>query len=150
MALLSVSFPDALFTDCDTGRIGLTRGPAWAGSAKRAYSRVWSGPSSLLDDAAAGVIDWMPAHCTEARLGHARCSDGQAMNELRWYSNLLADVSAKEATETVRVSKQFGDWLSQSEAQPKDVPRLRYLSAAANSLYSGIAGGRPRYLILGN
>ena len=50
MALMRVSFPEGLYTDCDTVRLGLLRGPAWANSAKRKYSRVWSSTVTLLDE----------------------------------------------------------------------------------------------------
>ena len=41
MALLSVAFPDAVYTDCNTVRMCLSKGPAWAGSGKLRYARVW-------------------------------------------------------------------------------------------------------------
>ena len=40
MALLHVAFPEVLYTDCNTVRLGVRKGLKWGGSAKRRYARV--------------------------------------------------------------------------------------------------------------
>lgn len=42
MAVIHAAFPEGVFTDCDTIRLGILRGPSWVNSSKRRYRRVWS------------------------------------------------------------------------------------------------------------
>ncbi len=120
MALLSVAFPEALYTDCDSVRSGVRKGPAWAGSAKRRYARIWLSISGLLEEAAE-LVHWMPAHTPESSIGHVFCSDGTLVDSDKWCSNQIVDQLAKDAADTVRLPAQFRSRVLHLEAQLKEL-----------------------------
>ena len=102
MVLLHVTFPKALYTDCESVRTGLSKGFAWAESAKRRYSRVWSSTMSMIEDMGQ-IVHWMPAHIPESSVGEARCSDLERVDRIKWRSNQTVDLLAKSAAEGIRV-----------------------------------------------
>ena len=102
MALQSVTFPKGLYTDCDSVRVGFTRGSKWAGSSKRRYARVWTSLYALVDEGEQWV-HWIPAHTSEASIDSAVCSDGSVVDEIKWHANQMADLLAKDAAEAARV-----------------------------------------------
>ena len=109
MALHSVAFPEALYTDCNTVRIGLQRSAAWAASSKRRFSRVWTSVLDMMESP--DLINWMPAHTTESSIGHSKCSNGELVTEDMRLANQLADEGAKTAAESVRLPLNTRRWL---------------------------------------
>ena len=105
MALLNVTFPEGLYTDCDSVRTGANKGPVWAQSAKRRYARAWATLASIIEGAQ-DMLHWMPAHSSEASIGSVKCSDGSFVDGLKWYSNQMVDFLAREAAEGVRIPAQ--------------------------------------------
>ena len=108
MALSSVSFAGAVYTDCKTVQVGIGRGTGWVHNAKRRYARIWAVIHSSLDDGdRCHIIKWMPAHTSKASVGSARCSNGKTLTKVMRLANQMADSLAKEAAATVRVSELF-------------------------------------------
>ncbi len=116
MALLHAVFPERLYTDCDSVRAGVAKGPAWARSSKRRYARVWTALSLQLEDVG-DIVHWMPAHTSASAVGQKVCSDGTPMSEDMWCSNQIADQLAKDAAEAVRLSASQRWWLLDRERQ---------------------------------
>ena len=105
-ALQSATFPAGLFTDCDTVRRGVARGVLWGGSSKRKYSRVWTSLSTMLDENTESV-HWMPAHTPKSSIGCVHCSDGSIVDDIKWCSNQIVDLLAKDSAEGNRVPPAF-------------------------------------------
>ena len=102
MALLHITFPKALYTDCESVRTGLYKGFAWAESAKRRYSRVWTSTINMIEELGK-IVHWMPVHITESSVGEVRCSDLERVDQTKWWSNQIVDWLAKYAAEGIRV-----------------------------------------------
>ena len=133
MALQSVTFPKGLYTDCDSVRVGFTRGGRWAGSSKRRYARVWTSLYAIVDEGEQWV-HWIPAHTSEASIDSAVCSDGSVVDETKWCANKMVDHLAKDAAETVRVPVQVRSRLLHRELQLREFSiYLGKLTHAANS-----------------
>ena len=132
-ALQSVTFPSGLYTDCDTVRSGVARGVLWGGSSKRKYSRVWTSLSTMLDENTESV-HWMPAHTPKSSIGCVHCSDGSIVDDIKWCSNQIVDLLAKDAAEGNRVSPAFRASFLFRESQLRElVVYLGRLTHAANS-----------------
>ena len=102
MALQSVTFPRGLYTDCNSVRLGLLKGPVWAQSAKRKFARVWSSLAAITEEAQE-TIHWIPAHTPESSIGCVRCSDDTWVDEIKWKGNQMVDTLARDAAESVRI-----------------------------------------------
>ena len=136
-ALASIPFPQSLYTDCDTVRLGLRRSMQWAGSAKRRFARIWSTIKCMLDHGRE-FIHWIPAHTTESNYQYALCSDGLYVTEDMWEANQLADLLAKHAAESVRLS--LGVRSAMQQREKKILELVKYvgkLTHEANHLSDG-------------
>ena len=102
MALAHVVFPERLYTDCDSVRIGVQHSSSWAQSSKRRFSRIWTTIASQLDDGPAGLIRLMPAHTAASSTGKVFASDGCPITEVMWSANQMVDMLAKDGAELVR------------------------------------------------
>mgnify|MGYP000585824270 FL=1 len=58
MAMLHVTFPEKLYTDCMSVKLGVRRSREWAGSSKRRMASVWSFVVDQLDSNCA-IVEWM-------------------------------------------------------------------------------------------
>jgi len=132
MALQHATFPERLFTDCDSVRQGVRKPATWANSAKRRFSRVWSAIELQLDGRAE-CVHWMPAHTSEDAFEQKCTSAGESVTEDMWLSNQLVDLMAKRGAQSMRHDlvdvRRFAKW----EMQIKElVIFLGQLTALAN------------------
>ncbi len=126
-------FPLVFYTDCDTVRRGVARGVLLGGSSKRKYSRVWTSLSTMLDENT-DPVHWMPAHTRKSSIGCVHCSDGSIVDDIKWCSNQIVDLLAKDAAEGNRVPPAFRASFLFRESQLRDlVVYLGRLTHAANS-----------------
>ena len=133
MAMLHVTFPEKLYTDCMSVKLGVRRSREWAGSSKRRMASVCSVVVDQLDSNC-DIVEWMPAHTSKAAIGRTYCSDGQPVCDLKWSSNQLVDLLAKAAAESVRVPSGVRHWLVSRDEQILDlVVFVGKLTHAANS-----------------
>ena len=116
VALLCVVYPSKLFTDCSSVRQGVRQPREWAASSKRRLGRIWLVVADQLEGNN-DLVQWMPAHTPESAIGSKTCSDGTVVTEVMWLSNQLADLLAKEAAESARISKQDREWLASRDKQ---------------------------------
>ena len=135
MALQSVLLPNKLYTDCQEVQRGVCRGVAWAQSARRRYSRIWSALYVDLDEGAqAETIQWMPAHTSASSVDAARCSDGTVLSETMRCANAIVDLLAKQATDAIAISQRMREGLEARFAKAKDlaifVGRLTFAAGA--------------------
>ena len=116
MALAHVTFPERVYTDCDSVRTGSAREFSWASSAKRRYARVWSA-IALQIEGRSDVIQWMPAHTSEESIGHKCTSEGTPITADMWWSNQMVDYLAKLGAGIMRHSgsdtRRFLKWEEQ-------------------------------------
>ncbi len=109
--------------------VGVRNGAEWAGSSKRRYARLWLSVVDMLEGNTK-AMQWMPAHTSAASIGCVSCSDGCIVDEVRWSSNQIVDILAKEAAEQNRVPARFGNELLKCEARLKEL--LIYLGRLTN------------------
>eukprot|EP00973_Karenia_brevis_P050611 7026826-Karenia_brevis.AAC.1 len=135
MALESVVFPRAVFTDCMTVHKGVQQSAKWASSAQRRYARIWTVLRTSLDDGAdSGLVAWMPAHTSAKSVDNVVCSDGTCLTAAMRDANAMADQLAKRAAEGVSVGWPFRKWLRDSYERAKQlaiyVGKLTYAAGA--------------------
>jgi len=141
MALASVAFPEALFTDCSTVQKGVQQSSKWASSSKRRYARIWMILHVALDDGvSAGRVAWMPAHTGAGSVGRVDCSDGTTLTVAMRCANEMADLLAKRAAGSCSIGAPVREWLRSRHGQAKElaiyVGSLTY-EAGAHLLASG-------------
>jgi len=116
MALQHATFPERLYTDCDSVRSGVRKARSWANSSKRRFARIWTALDLQLEGQVE-CIQWMPAHATESSFSSMTASDGVQLTEDMWLSNQLADVLAKSGAASMRPAlserKRFHGWEKQ-------------------------------------
>ena len=133
MALQHVTFPESLYTDCDSVRLGTRMGREWANSPKRRLARVWNVIYGQLEDEH-DLVHWMPAHTSAASIGSVCCSNGQEVDELKWDSNQLVDILAKEGADFIRLTPYERGSLIRREAHITELAVfVGKLTHAANS-----------------
>ena len=120
MALTHVVFPECLYTDCDSVRLGVRKSLSWAQSSKRRYARIWSALANQLEDNAE-VVHWMPAHIPQSEIGQAIASTGEHVSEDMWCANQIVDLLAKDGADLVRYPSSDRQYVLSIESKVKEL-----------------------------
>ena len=79
-------------------------------------------------------VHWMPAHTPKSSIGCVHCSDGSIVDDIKWCSNQIVDLLAKDYAEGNRVPPAFRASFLFRESQLRElVVYLGRLTHAANS-----------------
>lgn len=81
----------------------LHAGSAACGSGKKRYARVYKICCSVLEEARADHLIWMPAHKAESQVGQVKLTSGVRLTELDRQANDMTDCLAKVAVELHRI-----------------------------------------------
>ena len=137
MALQHVQCPEKLYSDCDSVRLGAKKSLEWATSSKRRHARIWS-TIALQIEGATELIQWMPAHTSEASIGERLCSDGVPVSGDLWSANQIVDMLAKQSADSVRLSQSFRSSFNFKEAKAFELAKyLGQVTFEANNHVSG-------------
>ncbi len=113
MAALSACPGSSFVTDSLNCVKAVRKGRMAARSPKNALARSWLSLLSVFDDGdgddagAAASLAWMPAHTSEADIGHCKRSDGLPVSLTDWTANRRADQLAKQVAYSNRAPLAF-------------------------------------------
>ena len=124
-------------TDCLGILNGLKAGAGKVTGPKSKLARTWCLIAPTLDfdlQTAADRVTWMPAHTSQAAVGHAKDSKGNRISSIWWRANRLVDFLAKSAASPLRVPKWFCNALQDANDLCRhNAAKLGQVTHAANN-----------------